>query len=224
MKRIFDIFISFCLIVFLFPLFVIIALLICATSSGSPLFIQNRIGLRGRVFKMYKFRTMYSNSEKRGTGLFSFHGDPRITRVGGILRRFSLDELPQLFNVLDGSMSLVGPRPPVTYELGDWNDYTPHMRKRFNVRPGITGLSQVSGRNDLNWDQKIVLDNAYVDRLNKHGFISDIPILVKTVLTVLSAQDTIETYAISTSDSSVAARAQASSSPETSSAYPDNIC
>ena len=108
---------------------------------------------------MYKFRTMYVNSEKSGTGLYSFDDDPRITRIGSFLRRFSLDELPQLINVILGSMSLVGPRPPVTYELGPWNEYTPHMRKRFKVKPGITGLSQVSGRNTLDWDQKIKYDN-----------------------------------------------------------------
>ena len=202
MKRLFDIIASLCLIVIFSPVLFLIATLVRATSFGPFLFTQDRIGLRGRVFKMYKFRTMYVDSEKLGTGLFSFKDDPRITPIGAVLRRFSFDELPQLFNVLSGSMSLVGPRPPVTYELGPWNEYTPHMRKRFNVRPGITGLAQVTGRNDLSWDNKIDLDNLYVDRLTKHGFLADIPILIKTFFIVLSARNVIETYNNSSTSSS----------------------
>ena len=208
MKRLFDIIASLCLIVIFSPVLFLISILVRLTSFGSILFIQDRIGLRGRVFKMYKFRTMYVDSEKLGTGLFSFKDDPRITPIGAFLRRFSFDELPQLFNVLSGSMSLVGPRPPVTYELGPWNEYTPHMRKRFNVRPGITGLAQVTGRNDLSWDNKIDLDNLYVDRLTKYGFLADIPILIKTFYVVLSARNVIEKYNnSSTSSSTVAERA-----------------
>ena len=212
MKRTFDFIASLFLIVVFSPLFILIALLVSATSSGPVFFIQDRIGFRGRIFKMYKFRTMYDNSEKLGTGLFSFKDDPRITPIGGILRRFSLDELPQLFNVLFGSMSLVGPRPPVTYELGPWSEYTPQMRKRFNVRPGITGLSQVSGRNHLDWDRKISFDNLYVDYLTTYGFIIDIPILLKTILIVINARNTVEQDTSSTaSPSTIAARAHAAS-------------
>jgi lipopolysaccharide/colanic/teichoic acid biosynthesis glycosyltransferase len=135
---------------------------------------------------------MFQNSEKTGTGLYSFENDPRVTRIGRFLRRKSLDELPQLFNVMGGSMSLVGPRPPVTYELGPWKDYTAQMRKRFEVKPGITGLAQVSGRNELNWDEKIVLDNLYVDRFAKLGFWFDLVILWRTVWVVLEGQNSVE--------------------------------
>jgi lipopolysaccharide/colanic/teichoic acid biosynthesis glycosyltransferase len=192
MKRLFDIVGASVLIIILSPLLIVISLLISMTSSGPVFFVQDRIGLRGRVFRMLKFRTMFHNSEKMGTGLFSFEDDPRITRVGRILRRKSLDELPQLFNVLGGSMSLVGPRPPVTYELGRWEDYTLEMRKRFEVKPGITGLAQVSGRNELNWDEKIALDNAYVDRIVSQGVWADLVILWRTVGVVLGGRDTVE--------------------------------
>ena len=209
MKRLIDIFGSILLITVLCPFLVFIALAIRLSSPGPVFFVQRRIGLKGRVFRMVKFRTMFQNTEKMGTGLYSFNDDPRITKVGRILRHYSLDELPQLFNVLVGSMSLVGPRPPVTYELGPWDDYTPAMRKRFDVKPGITGLAQVSGRNELNWDQKIVLDNLYVDRVAVHGALPDIVILLRTVWLVLQARNTIEKdLPISAQDSLISARAR----------------
>jgi lipopolysaccharide/colanic/teichoic acid biosynthesis glycosyltransferase len=192
MKRLLDIFGALLLIVILGPLLIGIAMTIRLTSAGPVFFVQNRIGLGGKIFRMFKFRTMFQNSEKMGTGLYSFENDPRITRIGGILRRNSLDELPQLFNVLGGSMSLVGPRPPVTYELGAWEDYTPDMRKRFEVKPGITGLAQVSGRNELNWDEKIVFDNGYVDRFREKGVWIDLAILWSTLWVVFAGRDTVE--------------------------------
>jgi lipopolysaccharide/colanic/teichoic acid biosynthesis glycosyltransferase len=179
------------------------------TSPGPVLFIQERIGLRGQVFRMLKFRTMIQNAEKMGTGLYSFEDDPRITRMGYMLRRNSLDELPQLFNVLVGSMSLVGPRPPVTYELGHWEDYTCEMRKRFEVKPGITGLAQVSGRNELNWDEKIAFDNEYVDRISKQGVWIDFVILWRTLWVVLAGRNTIENdQSLKENEGSVTARAR----------------
>ena len=157
---------------------------------------------------MIKFRTMINNAESVGTGLYSFEDDPRVTRVGYYLRRTSIDELPQLFNVLGGSMSLVGPRPPVTYELGPWEEYTPEMRKRFEVKPGITGLAQISGRNDLDWDQKIVYDNRYVDLINEKGLVVDIQILLLTLWIVIKRGNTVEkNLAVSLKDNSIASRA-----------------
>lgn len=214
MKRLLDIFGASVLIVLLAPFLLGIAFAIRLTSPGPAFFVQNRIGLRGQVYRMLKFRTMIPNAEKMGTGLFSFEADPRITRLGHILRRTSLDELPQLFNVLGGSMSLVGPRPPVTYELGPWEDYTPVMRKRFEVKPGITGLAQVSGRNDLNWDEKIAFDNDYVDRVARKGVLVDIAILWRTVVVVVTGRDTVE-QSVSSGDKEgpVAARARAAVLP-----------
>jgi lipopolysaccharide/colanic/teichoic acid biosynthesis glycosyltransferase len=192
MKRSLDILVSFLLILVLSPILIIISIAIRATSPGPPLFVQRRIGLKGRVFRMIKFRTMVPDAEKMGTGLFSFEDDPRVTRLGHFFRRTSLDELPQLLNVLHGSMSLVGPRPPVTYELGPWENYSPELRKRFDVKPGITGLAQIAGRNELTWDQKLVYDNAYVDQSSQYGILLDILILAKTVGKVFFARHTIE--------------------------------
>jgi lipopolysaccharide/colanic/teichoic acid biosynthesis glycosyltransferase len=214
MKRLVDFIGSLVLIVVLTPLLMGIAIVIRMTSPGPVLFIQERIGLRGKVFRMLKFRTMFQNAEKMGTGLYSFEDDPRITRVGNILRRNSLDELPQLFNVLLGSMSLVGPRPPVTYELGHWKDYSYEMRKRFEVKPGITGLAQVLGRNELNWDEKIAFDNEYVDRISKQGVWIDFVILWHTLWVVLDGRNTVENdQSLKEKEGSVAALARDSGLP-----------
>ena len=186
---------SFALLIF-FPAFIAISILVKISSPGPILFRQLRLGINGKPFQMLKFRSMFHQSEKSGTGLFSYTDDPRITKVGNILRKASLDELPQLLNVLGGSMSLVGPRPPVTYELGKWEEYTEIMKKRFEVKPGITGLAQISGRNDLDWDTKIKFDNKYVSLYKKKGVILDIFILLKTVWVVILGRDTVEVKSV----------------------------
>jgi len=215
MKRLLDILGATTLILLLLPLLLGISLAIRLTSPGPVFFVQQRIGLRGKVFRMIKFRTMFPNAEKMGTGLYAFHDDTRITALGHILRRMSLDELPQLFNVLVGSMSLVGPRPPVTYELGPWDNYTPHMLKRFDVKPGITGLAQISGRNELNWDEKIAYDNLYVDRFAAQGVWLDLAILCRSVPIVISGRNTVENCdKLIANDDSVAARAISSATPD----------
>lgn len=191
-KRILDIACAICALILFSPLFLIIAIAIKATSSGPVFFIQDRLGKDCGVFRMFKFRTMVENAEKMGTGLFSYADDDRITKVGHILRKSSLDELPQFINVFLGTMSIVGPRPPVTYELGNIEDFTPEMKIRFKVKPGITGLAQISGRNDLDWDQKIKHDNLYVEKFQKWGALYDLGILFKTVWVVLSFKNTIE--------------------------------
>lgn len=171
---------------------VVIAILIKCTSKGPIFFAQDRIGLNGKNFKMLKFRTMFNNSEKKGTGLYIFENDTRITKVGFLIRRLSFDELPQFFNVLIGSMSLVGPRPPVTYELGDWSSFTPTMKKRFNVKPGITGFAQISGRNSLEWDRKIAYDLFYIKEFKRLGIFFDIYIIIKSFKVVISGKDILE--------------------------------
>jgi lipopolysaccharide/colanic/teichoic acid biosynthesis glycosyltransferase len=191
-KRILDLSVAAVALVVLFPVLVVVALLIVADSRGGVLFAQERIGLNGRTFRMYKFRSMTRDAEKTGTGLFSFENDPRVTRVGRWLRLTSLDELPQLLNVLRGEMSIVGPRPPVTYELGDYAGFTGALKRRFEVKPGITGLAQVCGRNDLGWDEKVIYDNQYIDIFRRRGIAYDIQLMFRTVFVVLSARAVVE--------------------------------
>lgn len=192
LKRLLDLIGAGLGILMLSPLIISIAIAIRIDSSGDILFLQKRLGKDGTPFTMLKFRTMVQNAEQMEEGLFSYENDTRITRVGKILRLTSLDELPQLFNVLHGSMSLVGPRPPVTYELGDYKDFTDHMKIRFEVNPGITGLAQISGRNQNSWDDKIIFDNKYVKVFAKWGILYDLVILLRTTYTVLSLNNTVE--------------------------------
>ena len=192
LKRFIDLVVGVILTVLFTPLFLLISFLIKLDSKGPVFFIQNRLGKSGVVFRMFKFRTMVMNAERSGTGLFSYSDDSRITRIGKYLRMTSLDEMPQILNVILGSMSLVGPRPPVTYELGDYNDFTEYMKVRFKVKPGMTGLAQVSGRNELSWNQKMEYDNLYVERFEHHGVIEDILILFRTLFVVFSMGNIIE--------------------------------
>ncbi|MEV0583054.1 sugar transferase [Nonomuraea sp. NPDC050310] len=170
----------------------VMALAIRLTSQGPALFTQTRVGKGGREFKVYKFRTMVINAEQlKGTlreandfdqVLFKIRNDPRITRVGGLLRRYSLDELPQLINVLRGEMSLVGPRPPLPEEVAR---YGADVRRRLVVKPGMTGLWQVSGRSDLSWEESVRLDLRYVENWS---LILDLQILWKTCAAVVRGE------------------------------------
>lgn len=191
-KRVFDVVCSLFLLLMLSPLLLIVAVAIKLESKGPVLFRQKRLGKNLEPFSMLKFRSMVENAEQIGDGLFSYENDFRITKVGNFIRKTSIDELPQLVNVLVGDMSLVGPRPPVTYELGPIDEFSDDLKARFRVKPGITGLAQVSGRNDLDWDEKIRMDNAYIENLFKKGFFYDFSILFKTVFIVLSMDSIVE--------------------------------
>lgn len=180
-KRLFDIISSGVLIILLTPVWVIIAILIKKDSEGPILFKQGRRTKDGKIFQMYKFRSMVVNAEKMGTGLFNYENDPRVTKIGRRLRDSSLDELPQLFNIFKGDMTVVGPRPCVTYELGDFDTLNKKYKKRFQVKAGLTGLAQIKGRNDISWDEKVTYDNEYVDMFNKFGFLADIIIGIESV-------------------------------------------
>ncbi|TCO65141.1 sugar transferase [Actinocrispum wychmicini] len=172
------------------PLVLAISLLIVLDSRGSVFYRQQRVGKDGRSFTMVKFRTMIPNADKLRSGLaneghgllFKMRTDPRVTRVGAVLRRYSLDELPQLFNVLSGSMSLVGPRPPLPEES---ERYTKDVRRRLLVKPGMTGLWQVSGRSDLPWEESVRLDLRYVE---DWSLTLDAVIMWKTVRAVVTGQ------------------------------------
>lgn len=180
-KRIFDLFFSILSLVFMMPLFIVIAILVKFDSKGSVFFVQKRLGKNGVPFGIYKFRSMVVGAERKGSGLDSYHDDPRVTKIGKILRDSSLDEIPQLINVLLGDMSFVGPRPPVTYSPYIYEEYSDHNKKRFLVKPGVTGLAQINGRNELSWDEKFQYDIKYVDNLN---FFTDIKIILITMYKV----------------------------------------
>ena len=187
LKRVFDIVLSFCAIVVLTPLWIVVGIWIKMDSEGPILFKQGRRTKDGRVFKMWKYRSMVVNAETMGSGLFSYDNDPRITKSGAILRKTSIDELPQLFNVLKGDISVVGPRPCVTYELGDFDTLNKKYKKRFQMKGGITGLAQCKGRNENSWDEKVTLDNEYIDRFKKEGFWLDIKIIWWTIAKVFQS-------------------------------------
>lgn len=192
-KRVIDLLGSFTGIVLLTPVWIIVALAVKFDSRGPILFRQKRRTKDGRIFNMLKFRSMVVNAEKMASGLFSYDNDPRITRVGRILRQTSLDELPQLFNVLVGDISFVGPRPCVVYELGDFDTLNNKYKKRFKVKGGITGLAQCKGRNENSWDEKVTLDNEYIDRFESEGIWLDIKILVWTLAKVFKKSNINET-------------------------------
>lgn len=192
LKRFFDILICLIAIILLSLVWLIIAIAIKCDSKGPVLFAQERRTKGGRIFKMYKFRSMVVNAESMGAGLFNYENDPRVTKVGRFLRNTSLDELPQLWNVLKGDISLVGPRPCVSYELGDFETLNKKYKKRFEVRGGITGLAQIKGRNENSWDEKVTYDNIYIDEFKKKGIFLDIKILFGTVAKVFKKQDIYE--------------------------------
>ena len=187
-KRLFDIVAAALLILATAPLMAVVALLVKVGSRGPVLFRQQRVGMEGEHFSMLKFRSMVVDAERRladlsdkneGHGvLFKMKDDPRVTKIGSLLRKYSLDELPQLFNVLAGSMSLVGPRPPLPHEVAA---YEQDVRRRLLVKPGLTGLWQVSGRSDLSWQDAVRLDLYYVENWSLAG---DLVILLRTVRAV----------------------------------------
>jgi len=190
-KRSFDLLVAGVLVVVLSPVFLVLALVVKLTSPGPVLFLQERVGLNGTNFYMIKFRSMVIDAEARlqelsaldraegNAVLFKMKNDPRVTRIGMFMRRFSLDELPQLYNVLSGSMSLVGPRPPLQRET---ERYDSHVHRRFLVKPGLTGLWQVSGRSDLSWEDSVRLDLFYVENWS---MTADLVILFKTARAVM---------------------------------------
>ena len=189
MKRVFDASVSAVAIVVLLPLFIAIAIVVRQDSPGPVLFSQQRVGRNGRTFRMFKFRSMVVDAEAKldalraaneGSGaLFKLKNDPRVTRIGHFLRKYSLDELPQLWNVLVGDMSLVGPRPPLETEV---EEYERHVRRRLFIKPGLTGMWQVNGRSDLDWEESVRLDLYYVENWSLTG---DLLILWRTARVVL---------------------------------------
>lgn len=188
LKRCCDFLFSFICIIILLPLFLIVAIAVKIDSAGPVLFRQQRIGKGGKVFEIYKFRSMCVGAENTGSGVYSEAGDPRVTRIGGFLRATSLDELPQLFNILRGEMSLIGPRPPLTYHPWPIEEYTDEQKRMFDVRPGVTGWAQVNGRKGVEWNQRIEMNVWYVDHVS---FFLDVRIFFMTFFKVLSNADNV---------------------------------
>lgn len=185
-KRTVDIVLSLLGLLFLWLPMLVVALLVRLDSPGPALFRQKRLGLDGREYEMYKFRSMCVNAEHTGSGVYSGKGDSRVTRMGRILRATSIDELPQLVNILKGDMSFIGPRPPLTYHPWPLEEYTPQQRRMFEVRPGITGWAQINGRKGVEWNRRIEMNVWYVDHVS---FGLDMKILLATVGKVLSNAD-----------------------------------
>lgn len=191
-KRLLDIIISLLGIIITAIPMLIIAILIKIDSKGPILFKQERIGKNGKVFKILKFRSMCVGAEKMGTGVYSGKNDFRVTKVGKILRKTSLDELPQLFNMIKGELSLIGPRPPLTYHPWKYDEYTDFQKRMFEVRPGMTGWAQVNGRKKVEWNKRIELNVWYVDHLS---FLLDLKIFFITFFKVFSNADNENTEA-----------------------------
>jgi lipopolysaccharide/colanic/teichoic acid biosynthesis glycosyltransferase len=174
-KRALDVLIAGPLAILTAPVVALLAIAVRIESPGDPIYRQVRVGRDGQLFEIYKLRTMVSGAEFTGAGLAIAEGDSRITRLGGLLRRYSLDELPNLWNVLRGEMSIVGPRPTVK---GQVDQYTPRQRGRLAVKPGITGWAQINGRASLPWPQRIELDLWYIEH---RSVALDLRILLRTV-------------------------------------------
>lgn len=191
-KRAMDTVLSFTALVTLSPLLLTTAAAIKLTSPGPVLFKQQRLGLHGKEFTIYKFRSMTVGAEHTGSGVYSGEGDPRVTAVGRFIRKTSIDELPQCVNVLKGDMALVGPRPPLTYHPWPLEQYTEEQLHMFDVRPGITGWAQVHGRKGVEWHERIKMNVWYTQHVS---LALDIKILFMTVFKVLRNEDNVNTGA-----------------------------
>ncbi len=172
--------------ILLSPILLLVAIAIKTDSKGPVIFKQQRLGMHGKPFWIYKFRSMTVGAEKQGSGVYSGKGDTRVTRVGRIIRATSIDELPQLMNIIKGEMALIGPRPALTYHPWPYEQYTEHQRHMFDVRPGITGWAQVNGRKEVPWPERIELNIEYVNNLT---FTMDLKIFFLTFYKVITNAD-----------------------------------
>jgi len=185
-KRAFDIIVSVPIIVIGAIPVALAAVAIKIESPGCVIFKQTRIGRGGKEFEILKLRSMQENSEHTGSGVYSGKGDSRVTKVGRLIRATSIDELPQVINILKGDMSFIGPRPPLTYHPWTIEEYTDEQRRMFDVRPGITGWAQIHGRKNVEWNERIKLNVWYVDHVS---FLLDLKIFFKTIAEVVTRKD-----------------------------------
>lgn len=182
----FDFLVGFFGLLLSWPILLIIALLIKKEDGGPVFFKQDRVGYHGKVFKIYKFRTMCMGAEKMEQGVYSDDHDPRITKIGNFLRKTSLDELPQFINLVKGECSLIGPRAPLTYHPWEWSEYTKEQKQMFLVRPGITGWAQVNGRKTVEWHKRIELNVWYAQNVS---FKLDAKIFFLTIYKIVKNED-----------------------------------
>lgn len=181
-KRAFGILFALLGLIVTSPVMAIVAILIKIESPGPVIFKQQRIGKDGKVFEIYKFRSMCQNAEKTGSGVYSDKNDSRVTKIGKFIRATSIDEIPQFLNVLKGDMAFIGPRPPLTYHPWPYDQYTEQQKKMFNVRPGLTGWAQVHGRKQVEWNKRIELNVWYVENVS---FLLDLKIIFSTLLKLI---------------------------------------
>ena len=182
-KRFMDVILSVFALIVLSPVMLIVAIIIKFTSPGPVIFVQKRVGKDGKVYDMYKFRSMCVGAEQQEGGVFCTKGDARVTPIGKFIRATSIDELPQLVNIIKGEMSLIGPRPVLTYYPKNWEEYTQEELKRFDVLPGVTGWAAVHGRKTNTIEARFAYDNYYVDNLS---FALDLKIFFMTIKSVLT--------------------------------------
>ena len=196
-KRLLDVITATLLLIIFLPLFLIVALAIKIDSKGPVFFLQDRLGQGGKVIRIIKFRSMVVDAEKTGSGVYSLENDPRVTRVGRIIR-IGIDELPQCLNIVKGQLSFIGPRPPLTYHPWKINEYTERQKKMFSLLPGITGWAQVNGRKTVKWNCRIEMNCWYVENIS---FVLDMKIFFMTIWKVIrgeSNKNTTETAAVHT--------------------------
>lgn len=191
-KRAIDTLLSLIALIVLSPVIIITSIAIKLTSTGPVLFKQRRLGLHGKEFTIYKFRSMRVGTEHTGSGVYSAKDDPRITKVGRFIRATSIDELPQLINIIAGDMAIVGPRPPLTYHPWPIEEYSEEQFHMFDVRPGITGWAQVHGRKGVEWHERIKMSVWYTKNVS---LALDIKIIFMTVFKVLRNEDNVNTGA-----------------------------
>ena len=179
LKTVMDFFLAFLAVIILLPVFIAVYVAVKLDSKGPALFKQPRLGINGKVFTMYKFRSMVTDQSKYKKNNKLYENDPRITGVGSFIRKTSLDELPQLFNIIKGEMSFIGPRPPVPYFPKKYEEYNDFEKKRFTVKPGISGLAQVRCREIHDWDINIPIDVEYVEN---YSFLYDMKLFLVSFL------------------------------------------
>ncbi len=199
-KRVMDFIIALCALIVLSPVMIIVAILVKVTSPGPAIFVQQRVGKDGKVYDMYKFRSMCVGAEQQEGGVFCTKGDARVTKVGKFIRATSIDELPQLVNIIKGEMALIGPRPVLTYYPKNWDEYTKEELKRFDVLPGVTGWAAVHGRKTNTVEARFAYDNYYVDNLSMWLDIKILFMTVKSVLTNEGNEDDGSAEVVSSSD------------------------